>query len=102
MSLFIEIQDSPRPFPDHLVVQVGDILRFAACGALLEGGSCIEILGILSDAGVGSDGQVLRPLGSPNVVLVRARSAGRTTVDIVTGDPWGSTATTTLTIVVEP
>jgi hypothetical protein len=102
MSLFIEIQDSPWPFPDPLAVQVGDILRFSACGALIESGSCIEILGILADAVVGSDGQVLRPLGSPNVVLVRARSAGCTAVDIVTGDPWGSTATTTFAIVVGP
>ncbi|RYE42327.1 MAG: hypothetical protein EOP24_33195 [Hyphomicrobiales bacterium] len=102
MSLFIEIQDSEGRLPHPLVVQVGDILRFSASGALLEDGSCIEILGPLVEAVVGTGGQILRPVGSPNVVLVHARSAGRATVGIVTGDPWASPTTTTVAIVVEP
>ncbi|RZI53886.1 MAG: hypothetical protein EOP16_00630 [Pseudonocardia sp.] len=102
MNVFIEIQDLARLLPDQLVIQVGDILRFSASGALVKDGSSIEVLGILLEAVVGTDGQILRPMGSPNVVLLCARSAGYSTVDIITGDPWGSTTTTTVTIVVKP
>jgi hypothetical protein len=85
----------------EFVLGVGDVVRFATTGGHVRSGTAVEILGILTDGVLGTDGSVLTPLGPPGTVLLRARSAGRAEVDIVSGDPFHSPATRTLVIRVE-
>ena len=98
MGLFIDI---PR-VPGELAVQAGDILRFAASGALVRSGTSVAVLAVLTDAVLGTNGQVLRPAGQPNVVLLRAVAPGRSTVDLVTGGTLASPSATSVQIVVAP
>ena len=101
MSRLIDIQPDRQDLPAELVVEVGDVLRFAATGGRIRTGAAIELIGILNDCVLGTNGQVLRPIGAPGTVLFRANEQGRTVLEIVTGDPWQSSSTLTLNVRVE-
>lgn len=101
MSRLIEIQPSAQDMPGDMTVGVGDLLRFAASGGRVREGAAVELVGIFVESVLGTNGSVLAPMGSPNTVLFRARTPGRSAIDIVTGDPWRSPATRSMTVVVE-
>lgn len=100
MSRLIEIPPAQQ-LPQVLTVGTGDVLRFDASGGHLRAGDAVELLGSFVGALLGTDGTVLTPAGAPNVVLFRARAPGRAEIDVVTGDPWRSPVTRTLTVTVE-
>lgn len=102
MSRLIEIQPVAQDLPADLTVGVGDVLRFAASGGRVLEGAAVQILGIFVESVLGPDGRVVAPMGPPNAVLFHARLPGRAAIDVVTGDPWRSPATRSMTIVVEP
>ncbi len=102
MGRYIDIRPDEDGIPAELVLAVGDVVRVAATGGIVRSGSGVEVLGILTDSVIGTDGSVLTPLGPPGVVLLRAREPGRAVVDIVSGDPFGSPVTRELVVVVEP
>jgi hypothetical protein len=102
MSTFIDVRCGPQDLPAGLVVGVGDVLRFAATGGHLRSGASVELIGILADGVVGTDGTVLSPMGTPNTVLFRAITPGHAVIDVVTGDPWQSPFTRVVEIRVEP
>lgn len=98
----IEVQDADR-CAAPLSLRVGDLLLFHASGArCVSGAGAAEVLGPFSEAVVGSNGKVVTPMGPPNAVLVRARQPGRATVEVMTGDPWHGSGTTTIEIEVGP
>jgi hypothetical protein len=97
MARYIDVR-ADDGLPAALVLAVGDVVRVAASGARVVSGTGVEVLGILHEAVVGTDGSVLTPLGAPNTVLLRARTAGRAVVDIVRGDPFGSAATRSVVV----
>jgi len=102
MGRLIEVQLAPDG-PTRLTVVTGDLLQFAASGGHVRSGdSCIEMLGPFRSAVVGLNGEVLAPMGPPNVVFFLARQPGSAEIDVVTGDPWHCPETTTLEIVVQP
>jgi len=102
MGRLVEI-DNAQAAPSSLVVQVGDVLLFKATGGHIQsGGSVIEMLGAFLPAVLGDNGQIIAPMGAPNTVLFRVVQPGRATIDVVTGDPWHATQTTTIEIVVQP
>jgi hypothetical protein len=102
MSRFIDLRPDEEGLPSELVLAVGDVLRVAGTGGAVRSGSGVELIGILSDSVVGTDGSILTPLGPPGAVLFRARGPGRAVVDVVTGDPFGSPVSRTLVVRVEP
>lgn len=100
MSRLIEIPGGGQGMPAELVVDVGDVLRFDATGGRVRAGTAVELVGILVDSVLGTDGTVLTPAGTPNVVLFRAGEPGRAGIDVVTGEPFRSPSTHHLTVVV--
>ena len=102
MSRFIDIRPDEEGLPSELVIMVGDVVRFTATGGRIRSGTGVELLGILSDSVVGTSGAVLTPLGPPTSVLFLARSPGSAVVDVVSGDPFGATATSSIIVRVEP
>ncbi len=102
MSRLIDVRPDEEGLPPELVVAVGDVVRFAASGGQVRSGTGVELLGVLSESVVGTDGSVLTPLGAPGAVLLRARSPGRAVVDVVSGDPFRSPVTRSVVIRVEP
>lgn len=102
MTRLVEIQPGTEELPAYLTVGVGDVLRFAASGGHVRDGAAVEIIGILAEGVVGTDGRVLAPAGSPSTVLFLARLPGQAEIDVVTGDPWHSPETRRMTITVEP
>ncbi|PRY48367.1 hypothetical protein LY71_1094 [Geodermatophilus tzadiensis] len=101
MSRLIDVRPDEDGLPPELVVAVGDVIRVAANGGRIRSGSGVELLGVLSESVVGTDGSVLTPLGAPGAVLLRARSPGRAVVDVITGDPFRAPVTRSVTIRVE-
>ena len=101
MSRYIDIRPDEEGLPAELVITVGDVVRFIATGGRIRSGTGVELLGILSESVVGTDGSVLTPLGPPAAVLLVARSPGSAVVD-VSGDPFGSPVTRSVVIRVEP
>lgn len=101
MSRLIGIQPSQQDLPAELVVEVGDVLRFAATGSHVRAGTAIELIGILNDSVLGTDGRVLSPMGAPGTVLFRAKAPGPAVIDVVTGDPWQSHTTWSVNVRVE-
>jgi hypothetical protein len=102
MSRLVDIRPDEEGLPSELVLAVGDVVRFAATGGRVTSGTAVELVGVLSDSVVGTDGSVLTPLGAPGAVLFRATSAGRAEVDVVTGDPFRSPVTRRVVMRVEP
>jgi hypothetical protein len=101
VSRLIDIQPGLQDLPEEMVVRVGDVLRFSATGGHLREGTAVELIGILADAVLGTDGQVLSPMGPPGTVLFHATAPGRAVIDVVTGDPWQQSTTWSLNIRVE-
>jgi hypothetical protein len=101
VSRLIDIQPGQQELPAELVVEVGDVLRFAATGGHIRSGTAVELIGILNEGVLGTNGQVLSPMGAPGTVLFRAIGPGLAVLDIVTGDPWQSATTLALNIRVE-
>lgn len=102
MSRYIDVRPDEEGLPAELVIAVGDVVRFSATGGRIRSGTGVELLGVLSESVVGTDGSVLTPLGAPGTVLVRARSPGLAVVDVVTGDPFRSPVTRSVVVRVEP
>ena len=109
MGRLIEIQDLDA-LPSDLTLRVGDALWFAATGGRVRQSDeqvnsveeeAVQLLGIFLQSVVGTNGQILSPMGSPNAVLFLARSSGQAKIDIVTGDPWRDAPTVTLNVIVE-
>ena len=101
MSRLIAVDLVGDELPDEVAVAVGDVLRFSASGGRVREGDAVEIIGIFTDGIMGTDGQALTPMGAPNTVLFRARQPGTAGIDVVTGDPWHSPSTRSLTVVVQ-
>ena len=101
MSRFIEVQPQLQELPMELVVGVGDVLKFSATGGRVRSDAAVELLGILTDSVLGTDGRALTPAGRPNCVLFRATAPGSATIDVSTADPWRSTATSSFLVRVE-
>lgn len=100
MSRLIEVQFGDWD-PSHPInVQVGDVLRFAASGGRVRGGSAVELVGIFTEGLVGTSGEVISPIGAPNTVLFRAKMSGSDTIDVVIGDPWNKAQTKSIAILV--
>src|SRR5262245_12747484 len=100
MGRLIQVDD-PQQCQSPLEVLVGDLLFFRASGGRVSsGGSMVELIGPLMEAVVGTNGMVVAPMGSPNVVLFRVLRPGKAGVEVVTGDPWTSSATTQLELTV--
>ena len=101
MSRLIDIRPDEEGVPSELVLVVGDVVRFAASGGRVRWGSAVEILVILVDSVVGTDGSILTPMGAPGTVLLRARSPGRAEVELMSGDPFHASVTHGVAVRVE-
>jgi hypothetical protein len=99
---YIDIRPDQEGLPAELALTVGDVVRVAATGGHVRSGSGVELLGILAESVVGTDGTVLTPLGPPGVVLFRALEPGHAVVDVVTGNPFGSPVTRSIAVRIEP
>jgi hypothetical protein len=102
MGRYIDIRPDDEELPSELVLAAGDVVRFSASGARISSGTAVELLGVLTEGVVGTDGSILAPLGAPSTVLLRARVAGHAVVEVVSGDPFGSTITRSIVVRVEP
>lgn len=101
MARLIEVQDAPG-CPSPLTVHRGDVLLFRAAGGHVRSGEdVIELLGPFLSAVVGDDGNIFTPMGPPNAILFHARKPGRASIDVVSGEPFVSSQTTVLTVLVE-
>ena len=101
MARLIEIRGDDS-VPSALTLGVDDVLMVGAAGGQVrEGRDVIEMLGAFIPGTVAETGQVVSPMGAPNVVLLRARRAGRATLELVTGDPFHSARRHTLELTVE-
>ena len=101
MARLIELAE-PASLPGRLTMTVGDVLTVAATGGRVTAGAgAVELLGAFLPAVVGPGGDVVAPMGAPGTVLFIARRAGRASVDVMTGDPFGAARATTLELVVE-
>jgi hypothetical protein len=102
MRRLIEIEQT-QDLPPDFTLGVGDVLKFWATGGRVESGAgVVELFGPLLTSVVAANGEILSPMGGPNVVLLHALRLGRATVDLVTGDPWRAVRTQTLKITVAP
>jgi hypothetical protein len=101
MARLIEIQ-SVRHISGEMSVRAGDVLHFKATGGHVQsGGEVVELLGAFVPSILGENGEILTPMGAPNTVLFRALRPGRATIDLVTGDPWHATHTTSIALTIE-
>jgi hypothetical protein len=101
MGRLIEVQDA-QLCQSPLAICQGDLLCFYAVGGRVNsGGASLEKLGPFQQAVIGEQGDVIAAQGAPNRVLFLARRPGQASVDITTGDPWGSTQNVQLEIVVQ-
>jgi hypothetical protein len=88
MPKLIEVQREQFGFAAHRMA-VGDLLFFHATGGQVRSGSEImELIGSFVTAVVGTEGQILEPLGPPNAVLFRALSPGEAEISVFAGDPF--------------
>src|SRR6266852_2596509 len=101
MSRLIEIQHG-QDIPASLTVKSGDVLLFRATGGWVQSGSeVVEVIGHFVAGVLANNGELLFPAGAPDTVLFQAKTPGRATIDVVTGDPYRASRTTTLDITVE-
>jgi hypothetical protein len=97
----IEVQ-SAEGVPSNLTIKVGDVLLVQASGGHVEvGADMLEMLGPFVPAVIGDNGEVFSPVGAPNTVLFRALHPGRSTIDVVTGDPWHKSSIIRINVTVE-
>ncbi|MBL1202442.1 MAG: hypothetical protein FWK04_26080 [Nostoc sp. GBBB01] len=102
MGRLIELQNV-QALPSSLTIRVGDVLMFGATGGHVQSGAnVVEILGPFSPGLLGDNSEILSPMGAPNAIMFLARHPGRAIIDVVTGDPWYSSQTTTLEMIIEP
>ena len=102
MGRLIEIEPALQPLPATITIRRGDVLRFAASGGDVQSGNqAVERVGAFRSGVLGANGLVLTPAGGPDVVLFMARQSGTAVVRIVTGDPWGKSASSLLEVRVE-
>jgi hypothetical protein len=105
MARLIEIQDlqNVKHVPEPLALHVDDILMFRATGGRIRANAdVVELLGPFVPGVIGTNGEILSPIGAPNRVMFRACHPGLVTVEVITGDPWHIVQTITLNLVVEP
>jgi hypothetical protein len=77
MGRLIEVQDAQK-CPSSLTLRTGDMLLFHASGGRVgSGGNIVEMLGPFLQAVLGDHGNILAPMGAPNVVFFRAHQPGR-------------------------
>jgi hypothetical protein len=102
MTRLIEIDDAKDGAPS-LSVKVGDLLVFSASGGRTNTNDpSVRLVGVFVRAIIGVNRTVIEPMGPPNTVVFEARQQGQTTIDVISGDPFGAAASsTTLLIVVE-
>jgi hypothetical protein len=85
-----------------LQIKAGDLIIFSGTGGHIRSGAdVVELLGPFLTSTLTDDGQIISPMGTPNKVMFLARSGGRASIDVVTGDPWRTFNTTTLEIIIE-
>jgi hypothetical protein len=103
VARLIEIRPGHRRLPATLTLRTGDLLLFAATGGrVTAGAAAVELVGIFQPGVLADDGRILAPAGAPGTVVFRVRGPGRASIEVVTGDPWRSTETAGLDLVVEP
>jgi hypothetical protein len=101
MPSLIEI-DGAADLPRHLELRRGDVVLLWATGARLQAGKrdVIQALGPFTPAIATLDGVVVAPAAPPNTVLLVAHTPGEVSIDVVTGDAWGTRRESRLRIVV--
>ena len=102
MSRYVDARFRADGAPTELVLGIGDVVRFAATGCRIVAGAAVEVIGILTESVLGIDGSILSPAGTPGTVLLRAREAGASTVEVFTGDPFGAAVRHEVAILVQP
>jgi hypothetical protein len=101
MTRLVEIDD-PAACGPALSVKVGDLLVFAASGGRADTSSkAVLLLGMFVRSVVGTNGTVVAPIEPPNAIIFLAHSMGQATIDVISGEPFGTATTTTLTVIVE-
>lgn len=102
MPRLIEVQQEQAYFASQNI-EIGDVLLFHASGGYVRSGvEALELLGVFVIAVVGTEGQVVEPMGPPNAVLFRALNSGEAEITIITGDPFYTPKMTELHIEVRP
>jgi hypothetical protein len=101
MSRYVDARFRADGVPTELVLGIGDVVRFAATGCRIVAGGAVEVVGILTESVLGTDGSILSPAGVPGTVLLRAREVGAATVEVFTGDPFGSSVRHEVAVLVE-
>jgi hypothetical protein len=101
VSRYIDIRPEADGVPAELELGVGDVVRFAATGCRVVSGGAVELVGILTESVVGTDGSIVTPMGVPGTVLLRATEVGRAVVEVFTGNPFGSSVSSTVDVHVE-
>ena len=101
MPRLIEVQPDQLDSPVQGIA-VGDVLFFQASGGQVRtGDKVVELLGVFVSAVVGTNGEVMEPIGPPNAVLFRALNSGEAKIAVMAGDPFHGPKTTELLITVE-
>jgi hypothetical protein len=101
MSRLIEIDDA-RACAPSLSVKVGDLLVFSASGGRMNtSGPALRYLGAFMRAVVGTNREVLEPMGLPNSVVFEVLQHGQAKIDVISGGLSGNRSTTTLLIIVK-
>ena len=85
MPRFVDAAQDGECLTTRLSLGVGDVVRFSGSGAIVRDGTCLDVVAILTEAIIATDGTVLAPEGPPNVILVRATAPGSATLDLVVG-----------------
>jgi hypothetical protein len=102
MGRLIEVQDV-RTCPSQMTVRLGDVLLFHAVGGRVRSGrETVRLLGVFFSSVLGNNGQILTPIGPPNIVMFQAHQPGPSLIDVITGDPFQAPRTTTVYLTVEP
>jgi hypothetical protein len=102
MSRYVDVRFGADGVPAELVLGVGDVVRFAATGCRVVSGAAVEVVGVLTESVLGTDGSIVSPMGVPGTVLLRAREPGAATVEVFTGDPFGSPVRSEVAVRVQP
>jgi hypothetical protein len=84
MGRFIEI--GAGSIPRQLTLAVGDLLRLPVSGGrILDGSDCVQIIGPLTSAAIGTNGRVIAPAATPNVMFLLAVASGSATLSLAVG-----------------
>ena len=82
----------------RLVLEPGDVVLVPATGAQIVSGSAVELTGVHQNATPLDDGRIVAPAGAPDVVVLAARGKGASKITLMTGDPFGPSASSILAI----